>query len=62
MPMIDEDAPAGMFHDTHALAQRVSAAVTAIEAVPNIAMLRENTTAFVHELHADAISDAAGEV
>ena len=60
MPMIDVYAPAGMFHDKHALAQRVAATVMAIEEVPDIPMFRENTAAFVHELPADAISDVDG--
>jgi phenylpyruvate tautomerase PptA (4-oxalocrotonate tautomerase family) len=60
MPTIDVYAPTGMFHDRHALAQRVAATVMAIEEVPDIAMFRENTAAFVHELPADAISDVDG--
>ena len=60
MPMIDVYAPAGMFTDKHALAQRVAATVMAIEKVPDIPMFRENTAAFVHELPADAISDVDG--
>ena len=60
MPMIDVYAPAGMFHDKHALAQRVAATVMAIEEVPDIPMFRENTAAFVHELPADATSDVDG--
>ena len=60
MPMIDVYAPAGMFHDKHALAQRVAATLMAIEQVPNIPMFRENTAAFIHELPADAISDVDG--
>ena len=60
MPMIDVYAPAGIFHDKHALAQRVAATVMALEEVPDIAMFRENTAAFIHELPADAISDVDG--
>lgn len=60
MPMIDVYAPAGMFHDKHALAQRVAATLMAIEQVPDIPMFRENTAAFIHELPADAISDVDG--
>ena len=60
MPMIDVYAPAGMFHDTRALAQRVAATLMAIEKVPNIPMFRENTAAFIHELPAGAISDVDG--
>jgi phenylpyruvate tautomerase PptA (4-oxalocrotonate tautomerase family) len=60
MPMIDVYAPAGMFQDKHALAQRIAATLMAIAEVPNIPMFRENTAAFIHELPADAISDVDG--
>ena len=61
MPMIDIHAPAGTFHDVHALATAAAATVMRIEAVPDIPMFRENTAAFVRELPADAISDVDGE-
>ncbi|WP_066903103.1 tautomerase family protein [Millisia brevis] len=61
MPMIDIYAPAGTFADTHALARDAAAAVMRVEQVPDIAMFRENTAAFVHELPAAAISNVAGE-
>lgn len=61
MPMIDIYAPAGTFADTHALAREAAATVMRVEQVPDIAMFRENTAAFVHELPAAAISNVAGE-
>ena len=60
MPMIDVYAPEGVFEDKHALARRLAAAVMAVEQVPEIAMFRQNTAAFIHELPADAISNVDG--
>jgi phenylpyruvate tautomerase PptA (4-oxalocrotonate tautomerase family) len=60
MPMIDAYLPAGLVADPHALATSLAAAVMEIEQVPPIAMFRENTAAFIHELPAAAISDVDG--
>jgi phenylpyruvate tautomerase PptA (4-oxalocrotonate tautomerase family) len=60
MPMIDVYAPEGAFEDKHELARRLAAAVMAVEEVPEIAMFRQNTAAFIHELPADAISNVDG--
>ena len=60
MPMIDVYAPAGAFEDKHELARRLAAAVMAVEEVPDIAMFRQNTAAFIHDLPADAISNVDG--
>jgi phenylpyruvate tautomerase PptA (4-oxalocrotonate tautomerase family) len=60
MPMIDVYAPEGVFEDKHGLARRLAAAVMAIEEVPDIAMFRQNTAAFIHELSADIISNVGG--
>jgi phenylpyruvate tautomerase PptA (4-oxalocrotonate tautomerase family) len=60
MPMIDVYAPAGAFEDKHELARRLAAELMAIEGVPDIAMFRQNTAAFIHELPADAISNVDG--
>jgi len=60
MPMIDVYAPAGAFEDKHELARRLAGELMAIEEVPDIAMFRENTAAFIHELPADAISNVDG--
>jgi phenylpyruvate tautomerase PptA (4-oxalocrotonate tautomerase family) len=61
MPMIDVYAPAGAFEDKHELARRLAAELMAIEGVPDIAMFRQNTAAFIHELPADAISNVDGD-
>ena len=53
MPMIDVYAPAGAFEDKHDLARRLAAAVMAVEEVPDIAMFRQNTAAFIHDLPVD---------
>ena len=60
MPMINVYAPAGAFDDKHELARRLAAQLMAIEEVPDIAMFRQNTAAFIHELPADAISNVDG--
>ena len=60
MPMIDIYANEGTFSDPRALAAAAAATVMRIEQVPEIPMFRENKAAFVHELHAGSISDAAG--
>ena len=60
MPMIDVYAPAGAFEDKHLLARRLAAALMLIEEVPDIAMFRQNTAAFIHELPADAIANVDG--
>src|ERR1700752_1601652 len=60
MPMIDVYAPAGAFQDKHELARRLAAAVMVVEGVPDIAMFRQNTAAFIHELPADAVSKVDG--
>jgi phenylpyruvate tautomerase PptA (4-oxalocrotonate tautomerase family) len=60
MPMIDVYAPEGAFEDKHELARRLAAELMAIEGVPDIAMFRQNTAAFIHEHSADAISNVDG--
>jgi phenylpyruvate tautomerase PptA (4-oxalocrotonate tautomerase family) len=61
MPMIDVYAAAGTFNDKHALAQDLAKAVMRWEQVPEIPLFLDNTAAFIHDLPADAISNAAGE-
>ncbi|MGX6600783.1 hypothetical protein ACWKSP_01400 [Micromonosporaceae bacterium Da 78-11] len=61
MPMIDVYAATGTFADPHRLAVDLAAAVTAVEQVPDIAMFRKNTAAFVHELPADALANVDGD-
>ncbi len=60
MPMIDVYATEGTFKDKHTLAQDLAKAVMRWEAVPDLALFRDNTAAFIHDLPADAISNAAG--
>jgi phenylpyruvate tautomerase PptA (4-oxalocrotonate tautomerase family) len=61
MPMIDIYATAGTFADAHKLAADAAAVVMGVEKVPDIAMFRQNTAAFVHELPAGAIANVDGE-
>ena len=61
MPMIDVHAAAGTFHDTHRLAQDLARAVMTIEGVPDIALFRQNTAAFVHELPPQRLSNVDGD-
>src|SRR5215469_10975850 len=60
MPMIDVYATAGTFAQKHQLAPDLARAVTRWEGVPPIPLFLDNTPAFVHDLPADAISNAAG--
>jgi phenylpyruvate tautomerase PptA (4-oxalocrotonate tautomerase family) len=59
--MIDVYAAAGIFRDTHALAQDLATALMTIEQVPNIPMFRKNTAAFVHALPAAGLSNVDGD-
>ncbi len=61
MPMIDVYAASGTFGDPHALAKDLAAAVMAAERVPDIAMFRKNTAAFVHELPTAALANVDGD-
>jgi phenylpyruvate tautomerase PptA (4-oxalocrotonate tautomerase family) len=61
MPMIDVYAPAGTFSDRHRLAQDLAAAVMRWEQVPDLALFRNNTAGFVHDMPADATANVAGE-
>jgi phenylpyruvate tautomerase PptA (4-oxalocrotonate tautomerase family) len=58
--MIDVYASEGTFADKHTLAQNLAGAVMRWEAVPDLALFRDNTAAFIHDLPAQAISNAAG--
>ena len=59
--MIDVYATEGTFPRLHDLARDLAAAVMRWEQVPDLALFRNNTAAFVHELPAGAISNVAGE-
>jgi phenylpyruvate tautomerase PptA (4-oxalocrotonate tautomerase family) len=61
MPMIDVYAVEGTFADKHALAQNLAAAVMRWERVPDLALFRDNTAAFVHDLAADSIANVTGD-
>jgi phenylpyruvate tautomerase PptA (4-oxalocrotonate tautomerase family) len=59
--MIDVYASTGTFTDTHALARDLAAAVMRWEQVPALALFRQNTAAFVHELPSESISNVDGD-
>jgi phenylpyruvate tautomerase PptA (4-oxalocrotonate tautomerase family) len=61
MPMIDVYAVEGTFADKHGLAVSLASAVKEIEQVPDIAMFRKNTAAFVHDLGPDALANVDGD-
>jgi phenylpyruvate tautomerase PptA (4-oxalocrotonate tautomerase family) len=61
MPMIDVYATEGTFADKHALAQNLAGAVMRWEGVPELALFRDNTAAFVHDLAADSIANVVGD-
>jgi phenylpyruvate tautomerase PptA (4-oxalocrotonate tautomerase family) len=61
MPMIDVYAAAGTFPDRRQLARDLAAAVMRWEQVPDLALFRNNTAAFVHDLPAESIANVAGE-
>src|SRR6202140_4689394 len=61
MPMIDVYATEDMFSDKHTLAQNLAKAVMRWEQVPEIPLFLDNTAAFIHDLPADSISNAAGD-
>ena len=60
MPMIDVYASEGTFSDTRKLAQDLASAVMRWEQVPNLALFRDNTVAFIHEMPSTAICTVAG--
>ena len=61
MPMIDVYSVPGTFNDKHSLAQDLANAVMRWEKVPPLPLFSKNTAAFVHELPADSLSNAAGD-
>jgi len=58
--MIDVYSVTGTFKDKHALAKDLANAVMRWEQVPPISLFRNNTAAFIHDLPADSLSNAAG--
>jgi phenylpyruvate tautomerase PptA (4-oxalocrotonate tautomerase family) len=61
MPMIDVYAVAGTFGDKRTLARELASAVMRWEQVPPIALFRDNTAAFIHDLPDRAISNVSGD-
>ena len=61
MPMLDAYATEGTFGDKHTLAEDLAKAVMRWEQVPEIPLFLDNTAAFIHDLPAGAISNAAGD-
>jgi phenylpyruvate tautomerase PptA (4-oxalocrotonate tautomerase family) len=61
MPMIDVYAAEGTFSNKHALAKDLASAVMRWEKVPDLAMFRNNTAAFIHDLPAEAVSNVSGD-
>lgn len=61
MPMIDVYSATGTFRDKHTLAVDLASAVMRWEEVPDISLFRNNTAAFVHDLPADSLANAAGD-
>src|SRR3979411_259701 len=61
MPMIDVYATSGTFSDKHSLAKNLASVVMRWEKVPDIAMFRNNTAAFIHDLPAEAVFSVAGD-
>jgi phenylpyruvate tautomerase PptA (4-oxalocrotonate tautomerase family) len=59
--MIDVYASEGTFANPHDLARDLAAAVMRWEQVPDIALFRKNTAAFVHEMAPAMISNVDGE-
>jgi len=59
--MIDVYATQGTFRDRKALAKKLAAAVMRWEKVPDLALFKDNTAAFVHDLPADSISNVSGD-
>jgi phenylpyruvate tautomerase PptA (4-oxalocrotonate tautomerase family) len=60
MPMIDVYATTGTFNEKQELARDLAQAVMRWEGVPAIPLFADNTAAFIHDLPAEAISNAAG--
>src|SRR5207247_2033331 len=60
MPMIDVYASEGTFAAKHTLARNLAQAVMRWEQVPEIPLFSDNTAAFIHDLPAEAIANAAG--
>jgi len=61
MPMIDVYATTGTFASRSELAKDLAAAMMRWEGVPEISLFLDNTAAFIHDLDAEALANAAGD-
>jgi phenylpyruvate tautomerase PptA (4-oxalocrotonate tautomerase family) len=61
MPMIDVYAVEGTFVDRHTLARDLASAVMRWEQVPDLALFRNNTAAFIHDLAPGSFSNVVGD-
>jgi phenylpyruvate tautomerase PptA (4-oxalocrotonate tautomerase family) len=61
MPMIDVYAAQGTFGEKHQLAQDLASAVMRWEQVPDLALFRDNTAAFIHEMPSETLSNVNGD-
>ena len=59
--MIDVYATEGTFRDRKALAKNLAAAVMRWEKVPELALFKDNSAAFIHDLPADSVSNVSGD-
>jgi phenylpyruvate tautomerase PptA (4-oxalocrotonate tautomerase family) len=61
MPMIDVYAVTGTFSDKRALTKALTTTLMRWEQVPPISLFQDNTAAFIHDLDADSLANAAGD-
>jgi phenylpyruvate tautomerase PptA (4-oxalocrotonate tautomerase family) len=59
--MIDVYSTQGTFADKHDLAKRLAAAVMRWEKVPDLALFKKNTAAFIHDLPDGSIANVDGD-
>jgi len=61
VPMIDVYATEGTFRDRKTLAKNLAAAVMRWERVPELALFKDNTAAFIHDLPVGSLSNVSGD-
>jgi phenylpyruvate tautomerase PptA (4-oxalocrotonate tautomerase family) len=59
--MIDVYATEGTFRDRKTLAKNLAAAVMRWEKVPDLALFKDNTAAFIHDLPVGSLSNVSGD-
>ena len=59
--MIDVYATEGTFRDRKTLAKNLAAAVMRWEKVPELALFKDNTAAFIHDLPVGSLSNVSGD-